>query len=138
MQTHEHLLAVVEPTEGGEAALDLAVDVVARGGRATVMVVVTKQARDDFRRFADSEDLSPYDAETIAVDRLADTYNARIGGVEGILTNSVASSSELLRAVTATGATSVAVPQHLATRREMGKLVHNSHVPVLVAPNRAA
>ena len=139
MQTREHLIALVEPTREGEAPLAMATDLVARGGKATVMLVVTDRARDEFRRFADSEHLGHGHAERMAVDRLTASYTSRVGGdTDTIVADSTMSSNDLLGAATASGATSIAIPQHLATRPELHEIVSGSPVPVLIAPNRAA
>jgi hypothetical protein len=140
MHTREHLIALVEPTLEGETPLALATDLVARGGKATVMLVVTDRARDEFRRFADSENLGHGQAETIAVDRLTASYKSRVGGddTDMIVADSTTSSNDLLGAATASGASSIVIPQHLATRPELHELVSESPVPVLIAPKRAA
>ena len=44
MQHSEHLLAVVEPNETGEVSLDIATDHVARGGKATLLIMLNQQA----------------------------------------------------------------------------------------------
>jgi hypothetical protein len=139
MQTREHLIALVEPTLEGETPLALATELVARGGKATVLLVVTDRARDEFRRFADSENLGHGQAETIAVDRLTASYKSRVGGdTDTIVADSTTSSNDLLGAATASGATSIVIPQHLATRPELHELVSGSPVPVLITPKRAA
>lgn len=139
MQTREHLIAIVEPTVEGEAPLALATDLVARGGKATVMLVVTDRARVEFRRFADSENLGHGHAERIAVDRLIDSYKSRVGGddTDTIVADSTTSSKGLLSAATASRATTIAIPQHLATGPQLHEIVSGSPVPVLIAPRAA-
>lgn len=136
MQTREHLLAVVEPTAGGEATLALANELVARGGKATVALVVTDGVREGFRHYADAENLGEGHAEAVAVSRLMDVYRARVGGDDtgAIVTESATSSGDLLDAATGTGVTSIAIPQHLATERDLHGLMSESLVPVVVAP----
>ena len=136
MQTREHLLAVVEPTAEGQATLALANELVARGGKATVALVVTDGARESFRRYADAENLSEGHAEAVAVGRLMDVYRARVGGDDtgALVTESATSSGDLLGAAAGSGVTSIAVPQHLATTRDLRGLMSESLVPVVVAP----
>lgn len=142
MQTREHLLAVVEPTLQGEAPLAIANELVGRGGKATLLLVVTDRVRDEFRRFADAENISAGHAEAVAIDRLTDSYTSRVGGdtatIATIVTASAPSSRAVLGAATASRATSIAIPHDLASRGELRKLVTGSHVPVTVAPRRAA
>ena len=78
--------------------------------------------------------------KAIAVDRLTASYKSRVGGddTDTIVADSTTSSNDLLSAATASSATSIAIPQHLATRPELHELVSGSPVPVLIAPNRAA
>ena len=45
MTKPEHLLTIVEPTHGGDTTLDLAHEAVARGGTATVLMVITERVR---------------------------------------------------------------------------------------------
>ena len=136
MNNRDHLLAVVEPNLDGEVSLDVATDHVARGGTATVLVLVDDQARDDFRRFADSEDLHPHDGEAIALDRLVESYTARVGGdaADAIVADSAGSARELLDAAARTQATSMVIPQHVVARRKVRRLLADADVPVLVAP----
>lgn len=102
------------------------------------MLVVTARARHEFRRFADSENLGHGHAERIAIDRLVDAYKSLVGGdIDAIVVDSATSSSDLLSAATTSSATSIAIPQHLATRPVLHELVFGSSVPVLIAPNRA-
>ncbi len=136
MQHREHLLAVVVPNEAGEAPLDLAAELVARGGKATVVVLLTEQVRDDFRRFADAEDLDLPTGEAIALDRLIEAYNARIGGddTETFAAGSSSSARDLLHTAAVSGATTIAIPQQLAARSNLRGLMSDAHVPVLIAP----
>ena len=136
MQLSEHLLAIVTPNQAGEVSLDIATDVVARGGKATVLLLLDAQARDDLRRFADSEDLAAHHGEAIALDRLADRYASRLGrsDTEMVVLDSVRSPRSLLDVATESKATSIVIPQHLAAQRVLRKLVSQARVPVLVAP----
>lgn len=136
MQLSDHLLAVIEPNETGEASLDIATDHVARGGTATLLILLDKQARDDFRRFADAEDRHVYNGEAVALDRLVNTYTARVGpeNTEAIVANSSHSSRDLLHVAAESHATSIVIPQQVAARRSLRKLVSDTTLPVLIAP----
>ena len=78
MNTQEHIVAVVEPTLDGESTLDIAHQVVSRGGRATVVVVVTRKTMRDIQAFAESERLTVPDASEIYFERLAELYRYRL------------------------------------------------------------
>ena len=73
MKTQEHIVAFVEPTLDGESALEVAQETINSGGRATVVVLVSRQTMGDVRDFAESEDLTVPDATEIYLDRLAAT-----------------------------------------------------------------
>ena len=136
MPSRDHLLAVVEPNRAGEASLHVATDHVARGGTATILVLVDDRTRDDIRRFADSEDLHPHDGEAIALERLVDAYTARIGGdgADAVVADSTSSARELLDVAAKANATSVVIPQHVAARRPLRRLAADTNLPVLIAP----
>jgi hypothetical protein len=136
MTHREHLLTIVEPSTTGEAPLELANDLVARGGKATIVVLLTDEARADFRRFADAQDLDLHHGEAVAIDRMLEVYTARVGGsdTESIVTSARSSASDLLTMAADADATSIAIPQQLAGRRGARKLISESPVPVLVTP----
>jgi hypothetical protein len=134
MQLREHLVAVVEPNEAGERSLDIATDLVASGGRATLVVLINQQVRNEFRQFADAEDLDVHVGEAIALNRLLEAYTSRVGGhdTEAIVADSTSSARDLLDVAAGTHATSIAIPQQIAARRRLRKLVSAAHIPVLV------
>jgi len=136
MTHREHLLAIVEPSATGEAPLEIANDVVTRGGKATIVVLLTDEARNDFRRFADAQDLDVHHGEAVAVDRLIDVYTTRVGGsdTDSMVTHARTSALDLLAMAADTDATSIAIPQQVARRRGVRKLVSRALVPVLVTP----
>ena len=135
MSNSEHLLAVIEPNEAGEVSLDVATDHVSRGGTATVLVLLDEQARDDLRRFADSEDLHLHNGQAIALDRLVDSYTARVGGeTNTIVAESAGSARELLEVAATSRATSMVIPQHVAARRSLRRLVSTTTIPLHIAP----
>ena len=135
MSNSEHLLAVIDPNEAGEVSLDIATDHVNRGGTATVVVLLDEQTRDDLRRFADAEGLHLHTGQAIALDRLVDSYTARVGGdTTTIVAESADSARELLEVAAASRATSMVIPQHVAARRSLRRLVSDTTVPLLIAP----
>ena len=136
MTHREHLLAIVEPSATGEAPLEIANDVVTRGGKATIVVLLTDEARNDFRRFADAQDLDVHHGEAVAVDRLIDVYTTRVGGsdTDSVVSHARTSALDLLAMAADTDATSIAIPQQVARRRGVRKLVSQAPVPVLVTP----
>jgi len=136
MQSNDHLLAVVEPNKSGEASLDIATDHVARGGTATLLILLDKQTRDDFRQFADAENRHVYNGEAVALDRLVNTLTARVGRehTEATVAYSSQSSRELLDVAAESHATSIVIPQQVAARRGLRKLVSETTLPVLIAP----
>lgn len=140
MHGREHLLAVVEATPSGEAPLEVAHDIVARGGRATVVFLINAAMRRDIAAFAAAEDLAAGSAEAIAINRLSDAYARRIGGEETdvVVWHMTPSPRALIDAATASDATSIAVPQDIARHRHWRALLTDAPVPVVVTPLRAA
>jgi len=140
MNTQEHIVAVVEPTLDGEATIDIARDTVDRGGRATVVVLVSRRTMSDVRDFAESENLTVPDASEIYFERLAETYANRVGSNEtvAIVTESVSSGRSVFETAVRVGPTTIAMPQRLANRRGWRPAVASSDVPVLIAPAPAA
>jgi hypothetical protein len=140
MKTREHIVAVVEPTRDGESTIELAQEVVDRGGRATVVVLITKHTRENISAFAHSEAMTYADAEEIYLERLADFYTSRLGdeAAAAIVTDDAHPSQVVFNTASRSAATSVAMPQRLATRRGWKAAVARSIVPVLIAPPTAA
>lgn len=140
MNTKEHMIAVVEPTHDGESTIDYAREVVDRGGRATVLIVMTRNTTDDILAFAEAEDLRIPDAREIYVERLAQAYSSRFDGhqVATIVTDRPDPSRVTFDTADEIAATSVAMPQRLANQRRWRASVARSQVPVLIAPPKAA
>jgi len=140
MKTQEHIVAVVEPTRDGEATLDIAREVVMRGGRATVVVLVTRQTMSDIRDFAEAENLTFPDAREIFIERLAAMYSSRVGGPDtsAIVAQGDYSGRTVFTSATSARSTTIAMPQGLAKRRGWRVSVARSQVPVLIAPPTAA
>jgi MinD superfamily P-loop ATPase len=140
MKTQEHIVAVVEPTRDGEATLDIANEVVNRGGRATIVVLVTRKTMSDIRAFAESENLTVPDASEIYFERLAETYSSRVGSPDAsaVVTESASSGRTVFETAASVRPTTIVMPQRLANRRGWRSSVARSQVPVLIAPSTAA
>lgn len=138
--TQEHMLAIVEPTRDGEPTIDLAREVLDRGGRATVVVLVDRETVAHISAFAAAEEITFPDAKEIYVERLADFYTSRLGGEDAatIVVEGAAPSQFVFNAATRSAATSVAMPQRLANRRGWKTAVAKSNLPVVIAPAKAA
>lgn len=136
MKTQEHVVAFVEPTRDGESALTAAQETVDNGGRATVVVLLTRQTMTDVRAFADSENLTVPDASAIYFERLADTYAARLGGddTSAVVTESAYAGRHLFDVAAKANPTKIVMPQRLANRRGWRAFVGRSEVPVLITP----
>ncbi|MEA2011026.1 MAG: hypothetical protein U9N78_10010 [Actinomycetota bacterium] len=140
MKTQEHIVAVVEPARDGEVTLDIAQEVIGRGGRATVVVLVTRKTMSDIGAFAESENLTIPDASEIYFERLAEMYASRIGSPDtsAVVTQSASSSRVVFETAASVRPTSIAMPQRFANRRGWRASVARSKVPVLIAPAIAA
>ena len=140
MNTQEHIVAFVEPARDGESALEVAQETVNEGGRATVVVLVSRQTMTDVRAFAESENLTVPDATAIYFDRLAATYSSKLGNekASAVVTESAYSGRYLFDVATRVEPTTIVVPQRLASRRGWRSFVGRSEVPVLITPPPAA
>ena len=139
MKTQEHIVAFVEPTLDGEAAFEVAQETISSGGRATVVVLVSRQTMSDVRDFAESEDLTVPDATEIYFDRLAATYSSRLGNdqASAVVTESAYSGRYLFDVASRANPTTIVMPQRLASRRGWRSFVGRSEVPVLITPPAA-
>ncbi len=139
MKAQEHIVAIVDPTRDEDSTIDLAQEVVERGGRATVIVLASKETMSAIADFARSEDLTVPDATEIYLERLTTMYATRFGGQDAptIFTNADAGRF-VFDTAARSAATVVAMPQRLASRRAWKASVTKPQVPVLVAPPKAA
>ncbi len=134
----EHLLAIVEPHTDSDTTLELARNVIERGGRADVVVLLTARARHSIRAFARNANLGIGDATEIAVDRLSHEYRTKAG--QGALLE-IAHEPTLRRQLDrhlSPATTSIALPPHLASRRTLRRLTDRTGLPIVVAPRHAA
>jgi hypothetical protein len=140
MNTQEHVVAFVEPALDGESTLEVAQETIKSGGRATVVVLVSRRTMTDVRAFAESENLTVPDATAIYFDRLAATYSSRLGNDDAtaVVTESVYAGRHLFDVATREHPTTIVVPQRLASRRGWRAFVGRSEVPVLITPTPAA
>lgn len=140
MTSQEHVVAVFEPTLDGETTIDLARQVVDRGGRATVVVLLTRDTLNEIAGFAEVEGMTFPDAREIYSARLAESYSTLFGGetTNTIFTESTHANRIVFEIAATDGATSVAMPQRLVAKRGWKTSVVRSQVPVLIAPKAAA
>jgi hypothetical protein len=140
MHKQEYIIAVVEPTHDGEAPLEIARDVASRGGRASVFIMATERAKRDIKAFSDSEQLPFGEASAMYADRVSERYTRQVGGSATAthFTETLRSGRQLLDLASTTGATMVAIPQHLMDNREWRRAVGRSPIPVVIAPPRRA
>lgn len=134
LATREHLLTVVTTHRASDTTIELTAETVAHGGKATVVVLLDNETRQDFRDFARAEDLDDATGEGIARERLADFYRSRIGDNAHLILADASSSGGLLEAVQTSHATGIAIPQELATRADLRRFVAGAPVPVTIVP----
>lgn len=133
----EHMLTIVEPAPGGDGTLGLAHETVARGGKASVVMVVTDRVLRDIRAFAESEDLGQGEAEALALDQLRAHCSDRIGGSPKLDTYYGTLGSDVVKYVSA-DTTAIAIPERLVADKLVQRLAVYSGRPVIVTPGRAA
>ena len=137
-QITEHIVAVVEPTIASESTLDVAHDTVSRGGRASVVVLLTKETIGNIRKFAEVEELRFPDAREIFLERLTDGYAARVGiGESSVVTLDFYSGRSVIESAQ-THATTIAIAQEVANLRGWRAPIFRSRVPILISPTKAA
>lgn len=138
MTAREHLLAIVEPTTGGDTTLELAHDVVERGGSVSLVLMVTKRVRQDIAAFAAGADLEIGEAEAIALDRLSLECGQFVGGAANTTIAFGSATKRDLRRHLTPGTTAIAIPGDLASRRAVRRIGAATGLPVVVAPPPAA
>ncbi len=135
MTKQEHLLTIVEPVPGGDTTLDLAQETVARGGRATVLVVVTDRVERNIKAYAESQGLGVGEAEAISLKRLRSECRDRIGDVPWLVAHYGSVGSDVVKYITA-DTTAVAIPARLVNDRLVERIASYSGRPVTVVPYR--
>lgn len=134
----EHIVAVVEPTNEGESTLDVAEQAVSRGGSASVVVLLTKETIGDIRKFAEVEKLTFPDAREIFLERLLDGYAKRLGiGESSVVALNDYSGRSVIENAQA-HATTIAMPQKVASKLSWRGSIARSRVPIVISPPRAA
>lgn len=129
--SNDHVVAVVEPTGGDHPELQVARDAIARGGRATLVLVITDRVRGDIRAFADSEGLHVHDAQPDALERIAASVESEMG--DSARSMMVASGDVISAVASADDATSIVVPKNLLGRDGLWDLASRTHVPITLA-----
>ena len=137
MNNNEHLLTIVEPTTGGDATIELARRAVARGGSASVLMVITDRVQRDIRAFAASEELGYGEAEEQAILALRELCIEQIGDTVPITMHFGALGSDIVKYISG-DTTGVALPARLANNGMVERIVSYSGRPVIVAPSLAA
>lgn len=137
MSNHEHLLTIVEPTTGGDATLELAHETVARGGSASVVMVITDRVQRDIQAYAESEDLGRAEAEAMALEQLRAFCSDRVGGSPTLATHYGSLGSNVVKYVTS-DTTAIAIPERLVSNKLVERIVTYSGRPVIVAPTQKA
>lgn len=137
MSTNEHLFTIIEPAPGGDSTLDVARQTIARGGSASVALVITPRVEQDIQDFAASEDIGSGQAETLALDQFLERYRQAIGGDPTIAVHYGTLGSDVLKHMPP-NTTAIAVPANLAKDRIVERLAAYTGRPVIVAPARRA
>jgi hypothetical protein len=134
----EHTLTVVEPTLDGDSSIDLAKETRARGGDATIVLLLGRETTANIEAFAKAEDLTFADGREIYFQRLAETYENLSGGKVTFVLDGPSANRWVFDEAARSHATSVVLPQRLVNRRSWKSSVAKSQVPVLLAPPKAA
>lgn len=135
---NEHTLTVVEPTIDGAATIDAARETRARGGDATIVLLLGRETEANIAAFANAEDLTIADGREIYFQRLTETYEKLTGGKVALVFDGPTISRWVFDRAARDHATSVVIPQRLVNRRHWKSSVAKSQVPVLLAPPKAA
>jgi hypothetical protein len=134
----EHTLAVVEPSVDDDTTVDIARETVARGGEATIIVLLGRKTAANIAAFADSENLGIADGREIYLDRLAASYTSLFGNRVRFVEDGPRAERVVFDEAARGHATSVVMPQRLVGHRNWKSAVSKSQVPVLLAPRKAA
>lgn len=135
----EHTIAVVEPSiDGDSTTVELARETVARGGDATILVLIGRETMDNVTAFSKSENLDIHDGRAIYFERLAKGYEDLFGARVKLIADGAHAERFVFDAASQEQATSVVMPQRLVGRRNWKSAVSKSQVPVLLAPPKAA
>lgn len=138
MTNHEHLLAIVDPTKrSGDSTLRMADQTLKRGGRVTVLFLLSGPSSKSLADFAASEG--------VGLGEAAEVYGAQIkltlGGaerVEVLTSHGDDLATTLPRVAKAVSATSMALPASMAKERPVARFVLDADLPVTVIPNGRA
>lgn len=136
MNPQEHLLAIVEPTTGGDTTIELANASLARGGQATVAVLLTDRVMRDIEDFAAAEDLSWGDASAQAFEQIEMTYAACTAAKILYLRSDAKLFDQLGRLVTS-DITTIALPERLVVNFSVQAFARSIGVPVTVVASAA-
>lgn len=139
MDASTHMLAVVDSMDDRESTLELARDVVAGGGSATVLARLGSSDREHIRAYADSEELTLATAEARYVDATVELLRDAVGRDSTVAyLADVDDGRRVIDAAVREHAAVVAIPSSLAGRRGWRRAIAATPVQVVVAPTRAA
>lgn len=134
----EHTLAVVEPSLDGDSTLEIAKDTLARGGDATIVILLGRETTANIAAFAAAENLGLADGRAIYLERLSEMYTHLFGDRVRFVVDGRHADRDVFKEVERGHATSVIMPQRLVSYRNWKSAVSKSQVPVLLAPPKAA
>jgi hypothetical protein len=134
----EHTLAVLEPTLDGDSTLEFAKETVARGGDASIVVLLGRETEANIAAFANAEGLTFADGREIYLERLSAMYTDLFGDRVSFVIEGRHVERDIFAEAIRGNATSVIVPQRLVGYRHWKSAVSKSQVPVLLAPPKAA
>lgn len=127
----EHALAVVEPSLDGDTTLELAKETVARGGAATVVVLLGRETEANIAAFANAEDLTLPDGREIYLNRLSAMYADLFGDRVRFVIDGRHADRQVFAEAARGNATSVIMPQRLVGLRNWKSAVSKSRLSLI-------
>jgi hypothetical protein len=140
MKHQGHFLAVMHATPQSDEIVALAHEAIERGDLATLIVALTDADRKHIADFAAAVNLGMGEAEATYIDHTTRLFRSLVGDAAtiDIVDSASIHPRSVLETAERTGATIVAVPAMVASRRPWRSAISRSKVAVLVAPGRAA
>lgn len=136
MSNREHMIAVIDPTLDAEPTLEMARETIRRGGKATLVVLLSADDRRTMQALAEGERMSIGDAEEIYIDRATNALVRSVGGTDttAIVRYRPSTARDLLATAEQLRATSMSVPASLVRHRKWRSALRSMPLPVYVAP----
>lgn len=141
MSNNEHMVAIIDRMFDAEAGLQPARETIQRGGKATLVLLLTTEDRRRIAALADGARLSIGEAEEIYVNRIKDEYLEGIGDsrTRVIVRNRPSGARDLLATAQWMRATSMSLPTSLVGHRKWRSALTGTPMRVFVTPvTRAA